>query len=273
MKPTDARVLLTGASGGIGCACALALARAGAALLLSSRSPARLAAQQRELRALVPAAQVDWHVCDLEDPRALDALAPAAGAWRANTLVHAAGVPSFGRFEALPAEHLQRVLHVDLLVPMLLTRALLPHLQRQPQAAIVHIGSALGRIGLPGFTAYCAAKFGLRGFAEALRRELAASGIAVQYLGPRSTRTAFNDARVESYNRATHTAMDAPERVAAALVRLLQSGSAERFIGVTETLAARLNALAPSLLDRGFARHRDSLPTDFAAEAAIEEIA
>jgi short-subunit dehydrogenase len=144
---------------------------------------------------------------------------------------------------------------------MLLTRALLPHLLAQPRAQVVCVGSALGRIGLPGFSAYSASKFGLRGFAEALRRELADSSVRVQYLGPRSTRTAFNDAGVEAYNRATGTAMDTPERVARALVELLRSERPERFLGYPETLAVRLNGLVGPWLDGAFARHRRSLPT------------
>jgi short-subunit dehydrogenase len=144
---------------------------------------------------------------------------------------------------------------------MLLTRALLPHLRSLPRAQILFIGSVLGRLGLPGFSAYSASKFGLRGFAEALRRELGDSSVRVQYLGPRSTHTAFNDAAVEAYNRATGTAMDDPQIVADALLRLLHDDHcAERFIGWPEKFAVRLNALVPTCLDAAFARHRRSLP-------------
>jgi short-subunit dehydrogenase len=143
---------------------------------------------------------------------------------------------------------------------MLLTQALLPHLRGLPRAQIVYVGSALGRIGLPGFSVYSASKFGLRGFAEALRRELADSAVRVQYIGPRSTRTAFNDAAVEAYNLETGTATDPPEVVAAALLRLVESEAAERFVGYPERIAVRLNGVAPTLLDGLFTRHRRSLP-------------
>ena len=142
------------------------------------------------------------------------------------------------------------MLDTNLLAPMLLTQALLPHLRAMPRAQVIFVGSALGRIGLPGFSVYSASKFGLRGFAEALRRELGDSRVRVQYLGPRSTRTAFNDAAVEAYNRATGTAMDPPEGWPQALLRLLESERAERFLGFPETLAVRLNGLAPALAGR-----------------------
>jgi short-subunit dehydrogenase len=151
------------------------------------------------------------------------------------------------------------VLQANLLAPMLLTQALLPQLQRLPKAQVIFVGSATGRIGLPGFSVYGASKAGLHGFAEALRRELADTPVKVQVLGPRSTRTAFNDAGVEAYNRATGTAMDSPETVAAALLRLLESDAAERFIGFPERLAVRVNGLLGPWLDGAFARHRRSL--------------
>jgi short-subunit dehydrogenase len=255
MKAGRARIVLTGASGGIGRAAALQLAQAGAALMLVGRQPAALAAQAAQLGS-----QVTWQAADLTDPLALERLARAAGAWHANVLVHGAGLPAFGRLENAAPADIQQVLATNLLAPMLLTRALLPALQRQPQAQVICIGSTLGRLGLPGFSVYAATKFGLRGFAEALRRELADSPVQVQYLGPRSTRTDFNDQAVEAYNRATGTAMDPPERVAAALLAQLESEAAESFIGFPETLAVRLNGLAPTWLDGAFDRHRAQLP-------------
>jgi short-subunit dehydrogenase len=86
------------------------------------------------------------------------------------------------------------------------------------------------------------------------------STVRVQYLGPRSTRTGFNSAEVENYNRATGTATDTPQSVAFALLELLESEAAERYLGFPEKLAVRLNGLAPSLLDGAFDRHRSSLP-------------
>lgn len=263
MKAAQARVLLTGASGGIGRAVADSLLQAGAALLLVGRSPAKLAAQVHELgqRHGVEPARLRWVATDLAQAERLRPLAEIAADWGCNVLVHGAGAPSFGRLETLEPVAIRQLLDLNLLAPMLLSQALLPHLRCQPRAQIICIGSALGGLGLPGFSAYSASKFGLRGFAEALRRELGDSRVRVQYLGPRSTRTDFNDASVQAYNRATGTAMDAPERVAQALLRLLESESAERFIGFPETLAVRLNGLAGPVLDGAFTKHRRSLPS------------
>ena len=257
MKAALARVLLTGAGGGIGQPAARALLQAGAAVLLSGRSPARLAALARDL-ATTPGLRsgaVSWHAADLSEPGAAATLAAAAEGWDCNAVVHAAGLPQFGRLQDAAPQDIGTVLQTNLLAPMLLTQALLPHLLRQPQASVLCVGSALGAIGLPGYTVYGASKFGLRGFAQALGRELRGSSVRVQYLGPRSTRTAFNDADVEAYHRATGAAMDAPQRVAQALVALLQSDASERFVGWPEQLAVRLNGAAPGWLDAAFGRH------------------
>lgn len=204
-------------------------------------------------------AGTSWVRADLTTVDGLAVVAGAAAGWRANVVVHAAGTPAFGPLADTPPARMQAVLQANLLAPMLLTQALLPQLQRLPKAQVIFVGSATGRIGLPGFSVYGASKAGLHGFAEALRRELADTPVKVQVLAPRSTRTAFNDAAVEAYNRATGTAMDRPEVVAAALVRLIESEAAERFLGFPERLAVRLNGVLGALLDGAFARHRRSL--------------
>ncbi len=259
MKPAQASVVLTGAAGGIGAPSAKALAAAGARLLLVGRDAQRLAALARSIAPQRGDRRIEWLAADLTTPEGIEAVRRAALEWDANALVNNAGIASFGRLESLDPAHLVGVIETNLVAPMLLTRALLPALQRQRHAAVVNVGSVLGRLGLPGFSAYSAAKFGLRGFSEALRRELAGSHVKVQYLGPRVTATGFNSAEVEAYNRATRTAADAPETVAAALVALLASGRAERFLGFPEKLAVRLNGAAPAVLDGAFDRHRRAL--------------
>jgi short-subunit dehydrogenase len=229
--------------------------------MLVGRSPARLSMQARTLARDfgVGKPRVEWYATDLTRPTTLAGLGDTAAAWGCNVVVHGAGVASFGAFESIGASDMVQALRTNLLAPMLLTQALLPHLRGLPLAQVICVGSALGSIGLPGYSVYSATKFGLHGFAEALRRELDDSTVRVQYLGPRSTRTDFNSAEVEAYNRATGTAMDSRETVAHAMLRLMEDEAAERFLGFPETLAVRLNGLAPTLLDRAFARHRRSV--------------
>lgn len=270
MKATEARVVITGAAGGIGYASAQALLKAGAAVMLVGRSEPRLDELLRQLQQAkgANASRATFLVADLMRTEDLNTLCAQAAAWGCNVLVHNAGLPSFGRLQDETPTRMQAVMQTNLIAPMLLTRCLLPHLLAQRAAQVICVGSALGAIGLPGYSVYSASKFGLRGFAQALRRELAETPVKVQYLGPRATRTAFNSDAAEAYNRATGTASDSPEQVAAELLALLESGAAERFVGYPEKIAARLNGLAPSLLDGSFKRHSRQLTSAATAQPA-----
>jgi short-subunit dehydrogenase len=252
--------VLTGASGGIGEAIARLLVARGARVLLVARNADALGHLARSLASADEQRErVDALAVDVTDASDRVAIRDAAAARRVNVLINCAGLPWFGPFVAGDDPQIEEVIATNLLAPIQLTRALLPQLRIQSEARVLNIGSALGRIGLPGYSVYCASKFGLRGFSEALRRELADTPVRVQYLGPRTTRTAFNDARVEAYNRATATAADQPGRVADAALRLLVSGGAERFLGFPEAAAGRINGALPQLLDGAFKRHREVL--------------
>ena len=245
MRAADARVLLTGASGGIGRAMSETLRAAGAAVMGVGR---HAGADDRP-----------WVRADLTTAQGVATVTRSATAWEANVVVHAAGVPCFGALGDLSPERMAAVLQANLLAPMCLTQALLPHLLQLPKAQVVFVGSALGRIGVPGFSAYGASKAGLHGFAEALRRELADTSVKVQILGPRSTRTGFNDAAAQAQQQATGTASDDPRTVARALLRLIEREAAERFIGFPERLAVRLNGVLGARMDGSFVRHRRHL--------------
>ena len=261
MKARHARILLTGATGGIGKEAASVLLDAGASVMVAARTAHGAATLAGELRARHgrTADQVPWAAADLREPAAVERLAREAAGWGCNVLVQAAGAPAFGSLQAQEPDAMAAVLQANLLAPMVLTHALLPHLRRQQRAQLLYVGSVLGAIGLPGYSVYAASKFGLRGFAEALRRELAGSRVRVQYLGPRSTQTGFNSAAVQAYNEATGTAMDSAATVAAALLRMLEDESPERFLGFPERLAVRLNGLAPLALDGSFRLHSRTL--------------
>ena len=94
---------------------------------------------------------------------------------------------------------------------------------------------------------------GLRGFSQALRRELADTGVAVVHLAPRAIATPLNTAAVDALNRELGHRSDRAEDVAEAIVAALRRGSHERHLGFPERLFARLNGIAPSLIDRGVA--------------------
>jgi short-subunit dehydrogenase len=112
----------------------------------------------------------------------------------------------------------------------------------------------MGYLGYPGHAAYCASKFALRGFSEALRRELADGPVRVLHLAPRATRTTMNGAGVCALNAELGVAMDEPATVARELVALVERPARERLLGMPERLFARLNQILPGLVDRALRR-------------------
>ena len=181
------RVVLTGATGGIGRAIARLLSPRSEWLLLAGRNRSELEALRQELGP-EHTHIVCGDLCAAQTREELRAAALALGG--ANLLVNNAGCGDFHAFPTQEDERIRQLLETNLLSPMLLTRAMLPQLQQQSAAQVINIGSIFGYIGFPGFGAYCAGKFGLRGFSQSLRRELADTGVAVRYFAPRATRIA-----------------------------------------------------------------------------------
>jgi len=249
--------VLTGATGGIGSAVAQELARAGVRLVLVGRNEARLEALLGELAG-------SGHVAvsaDLATKRGLTKLADLAnsGFVDVDILVNCLGTSDFRLVENQDDDSIESLLRTNLMGPMFVCRDLLPALRRQKNALIVNVGSTFGSIGYPGFTTYCASKFGLRGFTEALRRELADSNVSVSYFAPRATRTALNAGAVDAMNAALGTAVDDPAAVATAILKTINGRrQARRFLGWPEKLFVRINALLPGLVDRALRRQ---LPT------------
>lgn len=248
MQLKQARILLTGASGGLGQDLARELVGAGAAVLLAGRDAVRLAAIQSELGA-----NADSVVADLTTAQGIAAANAAARAFGVNVLINNAGVGAFGLFDRQAWPTVEQVLATNLEAPLRLTHALLPWLKAQPDAAIVNVGSMFGSLPFPGFAAYSAAKAGLRGFSQALRRELADTPVAVIHIAPRAIATPFNTDAVNQLNRALKSRADSSQAVARQIVAALRHGKGEHHFGFPERLFAWLNGFAPALIDRGLA--------------------
>ena len=248
MQLNQARILLTGASGGLGRDLARELAGAGAAVLLAGRDAMRLAAVKAELGA-----NADSVVADLTTAEGIAAANAAARAFGVNVLINNAGVGAFGLFDQQAWPTVEQVLATNLEAPLRLTQALLPWLKAQPTAAIVNVGSMFGSLPYPGFAAYSAAKAGLRGFSQALRRELADTPVAVIHIAPRVIDTPLNTEAVNQLNRALKNNSDSSQAVARQIVAALRHGKGEHHFGFPERLFAWLNGFAPSLIDRGLA--------------------
>lgn len=260
MKLTDASVVLTGAAGGLGSAIARKLIADGACVLLVGRSTGPLSSLAESLSASSPSrARVDALAVDVTTEHGRAAIVDAAAARQVNVLINNAGVPAFGPAQDLQAVDVRRMFDTNIVAPMLLTAGMLPVLRSRPRAQVLNIGSTLGSLGVPGFSAYGASKAALRIYTEALRRECADSSVCIQYYAPRAIDTPFNTPEVLAFNKATGSPSDTPEAIAYEVARMLRIESRQRHAGGFEGLAARLNGLFPELLDGVFAKHRRAL--------------
>jgi len=246
MRLEGKTILLTGAAGGMGQLIARELAAQGARLALTDMNQIRLTEITTDLGN--QHIGIVANLCTNEGIAELTRACNAAGG--IDILINAAGVSDYVMLQNQPEKQIELTLQLNLLTPVLLCQRLLPQLSDRPEAAIVNIGSTFGSIGHPGFSTYCASKFGLRGFSEALRRELADTAIQVYYVAPRAMRTDMNSAAVVELNRELGNTMDEPEVVVQELLRLLtrKTGGAY-FLGWPEKLLVRLNGLLPAVVD------------------------
>jgi 3-oxoacyl-[acyl-carrier protein] reductase len=220
--------LVTGASSGLGRVTAIALARAGADVALVARSQQELDSAKEEIlkfgrRALT--LPVDLASED-ETTRVIERTIETLG--RIDVLVNAAGTDSPGTVEKLDVEGWDRTLAVNLRAPFLLSKAAFPHMREAGGGMIVNISSVAGKKGWANASAYCASKFGLTGFTEALADEGKEHGIRAIVLYPGAMATnwgAFSPEERqdgESYE-APLTRVLSPERVADLIVWLAAS--------------------------------------------------
>ncbi|MGN5261052.1 SDR family oxidoreductase [Aeromonas hydrophila] len=252
MKLEGKLVLLTGASGGIGEALAQELAAQGAHLLLHGR---RASALERLRKELPHPERHQTVIADLgsSQERAKLLQHPALDEGL-DVLINNAGCNQFAWLEDQSSEQVERQLLLNVEAPIQLTRMLLPRL-RKP-AVIMNVGSSFGAIGYAGYSVYCASKFALRGFSEALGRELEGTGIQVLHFAPRATRTRLNSEAAYEMNAELGTHTDSPQDVAEEAVIALCNETRRSWLGWPEKLFVRLNGLLPGLVDRALAKQK-----------------
>lgn len=267
MKLQNARVLLTGANGGIGSALADCLAAKGAALALFGRNESDVKETCKRLKNAYPGSTAHAFGVDLFDHMAreaavIDAMARLDGI---DVLINCAGLMSFRPFADEDPAVLERVMQLNFVVPTLLVRQVLPSMLARGSGRIVNVGSTFGSIGFAWFATYSASKFGLRGLSEALRRELDSTGVGVTYVAPRAVKTPLNTDAVYRMAKVTKMHMDDPRRVAQRTVEAIERDAKDVYLGFPEKFFARLNSFLPRLVDGGL-RKQNQLMAPFARE-------
>ena len=209
------RVLVTGASRGIGRAIAVQFAAAGADLVLASRD-------EQALQEVAIEAQANGVACeiiptDLREPEAIDTLAKEALAGGAiDILVNNAGVGTWAPIEDLTLADYEAMFDVNIRAVFLLTQAVLPPMRTHGAGHIITIASTSSRWTYPEGTLYCASKFAVLGFSEALARELRTTGVRVTAILPGQVNTYLGGSGPQSWQEG----MLQPQDIAAAAVHV-----------------------------------------------------
>jgi NAD(P)-dependent dehydrogenase (short-subunit alcohol dehydrogenase family) len=250
------RVILTGATGGIGRATADALVKAGARVALAARSRDaldELAARLRQAGGDVIAVPTDITSPD-DRQRLVDAVVAAFGGL--DILVNNAGVGSWGHFATSTEEIVRRVMEVNFFGPVELTRVALPHLTNGAEPCVVNVTSMCGRKGMPAWPEYSASKFALVGMSEAWRAEFARFDVAVLTIVPGMTDSGFQNNWLRTDGKADLRFDQGmtPADVAAGIVAATRANRTETILGSEARRLLLFNRFFPRLTNRLLAR-------------------
>jgi short-subunit dehydrogenase len=239
------KVLLTGATGGLGRATARVLAARGARLVLSSRKGDDLA----ELAESLAGQGHRTIVADLAVENAAQGLVAEAG--EVDVLVANAGLPAGGRLERFSQEDLTRALRVNLEAPIKMARELVPAMRERRSGHLVFISSLQGKVAFSRTSVYTATKFGLRGFALALRDELWGTGVDVSLVLPGFIREAGMFAESGAGRAPAGLGTSSPEEVGEGVATAIERNRAEVAVApIRQRLAASFAHRRPRLASR-----------------------
>ena len=236
-------VAITGAASGIGAALAQAFAGHGCDLALADVNRGPLDDLAKQLRTM-HGRKVSVHTVDVAQKAQVYAFAEDAASQhpRLEIVVNNAGVALFGLLHELDLADIEWLMSINFWGVVHGSMAFMPHLRRQPQAHIVNLSSIFGIIAPPGQTAYCAAKFAVRGFSESLRHELEETGsnVRLSVVHPGGVDTAIStSSRVGAHMKDNARRVESIERFAA-LPKTSPSDAARQIIAGIERNAPRI---------------------------------
>jgi len=272
------RILITGASQGIGRALAFEAARRGALVLAAARTEALLAELAQAVRAAgrrIETVKADV-TCAIDRQRMAEAARQHFGGL--DVLVNNAGVGATGHFAEVGPERLRQIMEVNFFGVTETTRVCLPLLREGRTPAILNVSSIAGKRGIPARSEYSASKFAVQGFSEALRAELVKDGIDVLVVNPGLTRTNFSKNMIEQKAKLQmdHLRGMTAEAVAVAALRALERGRNEINLSLGGKLIVFVSRFFPRLADfiarrKVRALFRDEIARRRAEAAAADE--
>ena len=251
-KFRNRRVLITGASSGIGRDIARLLFSKGAKLVLTARRQDRLQELAEEVTRKHKRGDEDIVVLagDISAPEHRRALIEVAERQLGglDIVVNNAGIGGFGPFVSSSPDRLRSIFEVNFFAPVELTRLALPLLKTSDDAAIINIGSVLSHFSMPNKSEYCASKFALRAFSDSLRMELRAETIDVLSIHPNTTKSEFFDRLSEEERKAAANPFQmTSHKVAQLAVKAIRQRKSDVVISSSGRFFSRLNFFFPRI--------------------------
>jgi short-subunit dehydrogenase len=260
---SGSRIIITGASQGIGRALAVEGAKRGGKLVISARGPDldALADELRRQGAEVEAVRGDVTSAD-DRKRMIDTAVDRFGGL--DILINNAGIGATGHFIDATEERLRKIFEVNFFGPCELIRLAIPVLHQGNKPMIVNISSGVGKRALPARSEYSASKYALQGFTEALRAELVRFDIDVLSVCPGLTSTNFPNNMLENKARLPldHMRAMTAEQVAVASYRAMEKGKNEIVLTWQAKMMSLLNRLVPGFVDTMAAKRVRQLYAD-----------
>lgn len=247
---SNKKIVITGANGGIGQLICENLAHEKAELILISQDEASLQALCQRMKNM--GCKADYIQADFSTIAGITEIASIISEIdHIDMLINLAGMMSFNSLGLESIDHIEKIYHVNVLAPVILTRALLPQMVARKSGHIVNIGSIFGSISFPYFSLYSSSKAAIRSFSESLMRELDGCGVKVSYIAPRAVATKMNGGMIDEYLKKTKSNVDDASKIAKKIISIIKKEKKFSYIGFPEKLFVRLNYLCPSLVSAG----------------------
>ncbi len=253
---SGSRMILTGASSGIGRSLALRLARRGARLLITARRIDRLESVQREIESGGGLCQIVAGDLTSDSVRQTIVAACEQHFGGLDCLINNAGIGAMGKFETASSERLRQIFEVNFFAMAELVRLALPVLKRGDDPLIVNVSSVLGHRAVPLKSEYCASKFAIHGFSDALRAELADIPIEVLLISPSTVDSEFFDSALEDTTGKKWKGSQAlkPDYVARRIVDAMARRRHEILLPASGWALVWFDRLLPGIANRAIAR-------------------
>lgn len=252
-NPNGKLAVVTGASSGIGRCLCKRLTASGCQVIAVARRPERLQELAGEINTQGNQDLVHCIPGDITDEAIhaeIESKVQSLGG-SLDLLVNNAGIGGIGPFADAKPSRLRRIMEVNFFAPAELTRRLLPQLKSAPDAVICNISSVLGHRAVPDKSEYCASKFAIHGWSDALRAELAETSVTVTLVSPSTTRSEFFDALVETDGSTQSKSLGSwpADRVAAATLKAIVKRRAEVILSVGGKLLVYADRICPALMN------------------------